>query len=466
VVAIALVGLGLWGYWYFTRDIPEEFASDVDHYKYGSIGAEREGGIPYSVWKVMPRICPDKLPRGETGYESFGFVLEPGRDRPIGWSSRILGVRRVGMSCSVCHTGTYRETPASQPRIVLGMPPSRLDLQAFTHFMLECSQDERFTVGRVWEEVRRDGEASWFHAAVQSVTVPVMRRQLKKVADELAYMGSQPKWGPGRVDDFNPVKAIVLKKPFDNTIGYVDPRPAWYLQRFASKGGNRLWFHWDGNNRDILDRDMATAVVVGAQPEHMDLSGIRRIELFLTDLPVTPYPFPVDQQLAAKGKAVFDRECASCHAPDSELLTEVVPIEEIGTDPHRLEALTPDLLHALDTMFIGGQVNHPGGYRKTNGYSRVPLDGLWACGPYLHNGSVPTLWDLLQPPEQRPKVFYRGYDVFDQEKVGFISSGPAAEAEGFRYDTSLPGNGNQGHTYGTNLSVNEKKALLEYLKSL
>ena len=95
----------------------------------------------------------------------------------------------------------------------------------------------------------------------------------------------------------------------------------------------------------------------------------------------------------------------------------------------------------------------------------MPLDGIWLRAPYLHNGSVPTLRDLLKPPEERPKVFYRGYDVYDFDNVGFVSDGPEVERLGFRYDTSKKGNGNQGHEYGTNLSQKEIDDLLEFLKT-
>ncbi|MCG8463205.1 MAG: hypothetical protein MI919_43550, partial [Holophagales bacterium] len=86
--------------------------------------------------------------------------------------------------------------------------------------------------------------------------------------------------------------------------------------------------------------------------------------------------------------------------------------------------------------------------------------------PYLHNGSVPTLWDLLQAPENRPKSFYKGYEVLDPTKVGFVHEGPQAEKVGFLLDTTVPGNGNGGHRYGTELTDEEKQDLLEYLKTL
>jgi hypothetical protein len=97
----------------------------------------------------------------------------------------------------------------------------------------------------------------------------------------------------------------------------------------------------------------------------------------------------------------------------------------------------------------------------------MPLDGLWARAPYLHNGSVPTLRDLLNAPEMRPQTFYRGDDEYDSIQVGFRSD-RSLSADGrplFLFDTTLPGNGNGGHTYGTDLDERAKVALLEYLKS-
>ncbi len=99
----------------------------------------------------------------------------------------------------------------------------------------------------------------------------------------------------------------------------------------------------------------------------------------------------------------------------------------------------------------------------------MPLDGIWLRAPYLHNGSVPTMHDLLEPVSRRPKVFYRGDDVYDPIQLGFVHT--LAERDGhrfFRFDTSIAGNGNQGHegkAYGTQLSEPDKKALIEYLKA-
>jgi cytochrome c peroxidase len=100
------------------------------------------------------------------------------------------------------------------------------------------------------------------------------------------------------------------------------------------------------------------------------------------------------------------------------------------------------------------------------GYVAAFLDGIWLKAPYLHNGSVPTLRDLVEPAATRPKVFWRGYDVFDPLKVGFVSDTPEAQRVGTRLDTAGKGGGNQGHEFGTALSAQDKDALVEYLKTL
>jgi hypothetical protein len=69
-------------------------------------------------------------------------------------------------------------------------------------------------------------------------------------------------------------------------------------------------------------------------------------------------------------------------------------------------------------------------------------------------------------PDERPAVFYRSYDVYDWTNVGFAATGPEAEAVGVRFDTTLKGNSNAGHLYGTKLSRQDRERLIEYLKTL
>jgi mono/diheme cytochrome c family protein len=99
-------------------------------------------------------------------------------------------------------------------------------------------------------------------------------------------------------------------------------------------------------------------------------------------------------------------------------------------------------------------------------YKARPLEGIWATAPYLHNGSVPTLYDLLQAPENRPVTFAMGTRAFDPKKVGYDTS-PGAPGNSFLFDTRLAGNSNKGHVYGVGaLTADQRSELLEYLKTL
>lgn len=100
-------------------------------------------------------------------------------------------------------------------------------------------------------------------------------------------------------------------------------------------------------------------------------------------------------------------------------------------------------------------------------YKARPLNGIWATAPYLHNGSVPNLYELLQPEKQRSKVFFLGSREFDAKKVGFVSTDQTPGTQVFEFDTTLKGNSNQGHTYGVHEITNQERLeLLEYLKTL
>jgi hypothetical protein len=179
------------------------------------------------------------------------------------------------------------------------------------------------------------------------------------------------------------------------------------------------------------------------------------------------FPFPVDAALAARGKQIYTQQCAECHASGGARTGRVESIEDpmLQTDRHRMEMWTQNSATAYNNYGAGHfwKLSH---FVKRNGYVNVPLEGLWLRGPYLHNGSVPTLADLLEDPAQRPKLFYRGYDLLDPEKVGFVSQGPEAQRIGFRYDTSVAGNSNGGHLWGITLSADDKRAMIEYLKTL
>ncbi|MBV9174860.1 MAG: cytochrome c, partial [Chloroflexi bacterium] len=302
------------------------------------------------------------------------------------------------------------------------------------------------------------------------VVIPRTKQALISRAIAYSWMDTRPHFLPGRVDTFNPYKqrletrlgpASGFNMATDATVGTV-ALPSLWNQR--PREGMQL--HWDGNNDSVDERNKSAALGGGATEASLDLGSLARVHDFIATLQPPPYPRDrINADLARQGEQVWYAECASCHAFDGKYVGQVTPINEIGTDRSRLDSFTPLLASRMSEFGKGRswQFSH---FRKTDGYANMPLDGVWLRAPYLHNGSVPTLRDLLNTPEQRPSAFYTGYDLYDYENVGLVTSGAEAERFGQLYETSVQGNGNYGHLYGTNLSAAEKDALLEYLKTL
>lgn len=462
IILVALVAIVAYLYWKFNPNRPVDYADINDHFKYGSIGSEPANGIPYWIFKVLPDMFPERL-QGGNGLAALGFLQEPGRDLPIGFSVRRVTVDRVGLNCAVCHTGTVRDTPESQPRIIVGMPANRLELENYIRFLTAAALDPRFTTENVMQAIEARTRLGPIEKFIYRQAIPLTREALIEQGSRLSFINTRPDWGPGRVDTFNPYKAIQFHWSMDkdDSVGTAD-YPSIWNQR--PREGMQL--HWDGNNTSVDERNKSAALGAGVTPATIDLDRLKRIEDWLLDFKTPAYPYSIDQALASKGETIYKQHCSSCHDFGSDMVGKVTPIDSIGTDPHRLNSYTYTLASNQNMLYAGYPWRFSR-FRKTNGYANMPLDGIWLRAPYLHNGSVPTLRDLLEPPDQRPKDFYRGYDVFDQKKVGFISN---ISAEGnhqyFRFDTSLKGNSNSGHVYGTTLTAEEKDALVEYMKKL
>jgi mono/diheme cytochrome c family protein len=462
VIVVVIIGavVGVIGWYKLFRKVPTYYASADEHFKYGSVGAEEPSGVPYLIWLVLPRMFPEKLP-GPGGYSSLGVAWEEGQELPIGFTKMTIGFPRVAVNCASCHTTTVRTTAKDKPMMFPGGPSSRFMPQAYLRFLFACATDPGFNPDSVLKEIDRIYKLSWLDRALyRYVVIPQFKKTVtRQQTEDYAWMNSRPDWGPGRTD-MNPFQLVVMKLPDNHTIGSTDIMAIWNQR--AHEGFLR---HSDGLNSTLIEPVLSAALAAGATRDSLDVDGLKRVNQWLLDLPSARYPYSVDPNLASHGNEVYQRTCASCHAFGGARTGKIVPIEELQTDRHRMDHWPQSAADAFNKY----AEKYPWGFhnfRSSNGYVSLPLDGVWARAPYLHNGSVPTLADLLAAVDQRPKLFWRGYDVYDQERVGFISSGAEAEASGFRYDTSVTGNSNQGHLWGSDLSAEDKKALIEFLKTL
>lgn len=467
----------------FGADTPVVYKDDLEHFKYGSLGSEHEFGVPYWIWRALPELFEDKLPPPRRGWESVGFVFENGKSLPVGMSQRrYLGFDVVWLNCAFCHAGTVRESAESEPKVYSAMPANTFDFRAFMRFLFATGEDRRFTPRDILRQIKVIREREGLddlplidRLALRFYGIYFMRERILTLRDRLDFIKEQPEWGPGRVDTFNPLKAYFNFPPDqlskEERIGTTDFPSIWNQGQRESLKMN---LHWDGNNVSLEERNRSAAMGTGITPPTGDRASLKRVADWVRDLAAPAYPFAINNDLAAQGAPIYKEYCTKCHGADGkdfrgEDVGKVVPIADIGTDRRRLDSYTYNVAVNQNMIFAGYGEERFRHFRKTFGYANSPLDGLWLRAPYLHNGSVPTLRDLLEPSDKRPKTFYRGYDVYDQKKVGFV--GDVSEEKGrkyFLYDTAEPGNSNQGHEgkrYGTELPAADKDALIEYLKT-
>jgi hypothetical protein len=307
------------------------------------------------------------------------------------------------------------------------------------------------------------------------------------------------------------------------------PEPKNYAPLTAPVRFPALWdtpyFNWvlyNGSIRQPLARNVIEALGVQAPIQHDTMLGanvVHAIEMdnviwgqrMLMDLRSPGWPESIlgrlDLKKVARGRQLYANECSDCHDPRpagtrsergacNEIRIPLFDLDTIGTDPEQAttfnkrrmsltkiqgpadianytaaEIVTKNITEQWTgqspaNAAFAGVVNcgRPNRFRAPLSYRARPLNGVWAMSPYLHNGSVPSLYDLLLPPDRRPKKFYVGDWEFDPEIVGYETKNPFPGA--FPYDTATRGNSNAGHEYGTDLSEEDRKALVEYLKTL
>jgi mono/diheme cytochrome c family protein len=356
-------------------------------------------------------------------------------------SPKSKALKGIVTDCLVCHAGRV----AGQT--IIGLPNASLDLQALFDDMLAVA-DFPFKYPMQFSHVR---------GTVDPVSVVAFLMEFRDA-------------------DLN------VRLP--SRIGYVDnvcsEPPAWWLLK---KKKTRNWT--GGVDADAVRIDMVNLLSPFNSPDHIKKQEpvFADIHAFIMSVASPKFPFPVDRQLAAAGRKTFEQTCVRCHGtygPDGKYPDKVVALETIGTDRVLADAITPTNLGYYNKSWFARELGRDGKQmhvRETGGYQAPPLDGIWATAPYLHNGSVPTVYHVLNS-RVRPKFFTRSYgtgvDDYDPVKLGLkitvLDQPPDASLPGIEkrkiYDTTLPGRRNTGHTFGDELSEPERLAVIEYLKTL
>jgi mono/diheme cytochrome c family protein len=296
--------------------------------------------------------------------------------------------------------------------------------------------------------------------------------------------------GPGRVDAFGEAR----NKVFPDFRGPLDA-PVRYPFLWPLADGLH-WYHWDGNTNSRQERNTGEALGVGVvvdpvtRESTLRFQNLVRLEELAMKLKPPVWPEAafgkIDAEKAARGARHFEKFCAKCHAGPGADGATIVPLESLKTDGQRVrnirqplgkdnvfDVLSPILKEVITKA--GGEPEgkenkwRPSTTNQPNlplGYANRPLRAVWASPPYLHNGSVPNLYQLLLPAEKRDKQFPLGHREYDPQHLGYVLQ-PARVI--FLFDTRLTGNANSGHSgpdYGTDqLGEPERWELIEFLKS-
>jgi processive rubber oxygenase RoxA-like protein len=506
IIAIVLTGYYVWTHRF---GVPESFVDPGDDFRYGSVGSDHPmalAPIPYWLMKALPEVAPpsEVIPglgagawNEQEGFAAFGLVTEaqmpktlansdaqPHLERPIGFSRRtVFGMDFIGVNCAFCHLSTYRDAPGGKLKNVLAGTGNAVNIEQFFLYMFKVlpELDAAEVMNQVKIELEKQNQSmGWFQRFIyRYIAIPIIPKILKARQNDYFDFITPGKstrlntFGPGRVDTWAAYKRLYLDPQQRNKVqGIVDFPPFWNL-----KARENMLMHWDGNIGVPVERNVVSALaVIGERLDYLDFAHIERIADFAEEL--MPPRFEdrvpktvrgIQHDLVENGERLFQSRCAVCHAPDGDRIGTVERIEDIGTDVQRHLDFSPELANGLNQL--GTDQWELRNFAPQHGYVNNLLDGIWLRAPYLHNGSVPTLRDLLKKPGDRPTIFCRGDTVIDWDNVGYVSGMSANDRDKpcgkfYLYDTAVTGNSNSGHVFGTDLDEGEKNAVIEFLKTL
>jgi len=390
-----------------------------------------------NVWKQWGvKEAPKDYDAAFRDYYGLHPAPYPNGKYPMGLreGKGLLG-KGLTTDCMVCHGG------AIMGKSYIGLPNTTFDYHAL---LQDMAATDRIPIGMPFQftTVRGTSEAGAMSVYLLSLREP----DLKLTAKPLDL---------GLRDDL------------------CEDAPAWWLL----KRKRTMYHHGGMDARSVrsLMQFMLTPLNGRASFEKEEPT-FRDIQAYLLSLEAPKYPLDIDKKLVAQGEKLFTANCAKCHGTYGDKPTypnKIIPLEEIGTDPLRYHGISKKFSDHYNASWFGDEKKGT----ETGGYQAPPLDGIWATAPYFHNGSVPTIYHVLNS-KARPTIFTRSYrtekEDYDAEKVGWKvttlekSADPKLPAIERRkvYDTRQPGRNNTGHTYGDKLTEEERRALIEYLKTL
>lgn len=394
-------------------------------------------------WDAPARAAAEKASPDERralAYKRYGLIERPDdqRHRPLQYVVSESG--EWSMNCLACHQGSL------DGRAIPGLANARYDMQSLY-------EDVRATKLRAGKPLT--------HMDIGSTMLPLGSGR----GTTNAVM-----FGVVLLNFRKPDLSLDSSRPLPTLTHHDHDAPAWwhyrrkttiYCDGFATKSHRALM-------QFLLVKQNGPAQFAAWEDDYRD------IERWLESLAPPKFEGPIDRARAARGGALFNDHCARCHGTYGEHArwpAKTVPIATVGTDPTRLNGLNvAQRKHYADSWFA-----HAGADRTATdpaGYVAPPLDGVWASAPYFHNGGVPTLAQVLDP-DARAKIWRRVDDRFDPNEVGLrhervesIPSDASAQRRREYYDSSAKGKSNAGHDFAAKLSDAERRALLEYLKTL
>ena len=462
--------------------------------------------------------------------DALGFLVQsptPANPQgfPVGFTQETdrNGTAWTGLGCAACHTGEVRYKGT---RIRIDGGQGDLDFNTFEGELLASLQATLADQAKF----ARWANAMQVSTDQQNTLREKLSELTKQLAARHAMNQVEVPYGHARLDAFGQIfNAVAVQVLGIDANRRAPDAPVSFPVLWGAPHLDVVQWNGSAPNAGPgpLLQNVTTALAVYGQLDihgkdafdsydsSIDFKHLGEIENDLYRLRSPRWPEKIfgalDTTKVSSGATIYAKECSRCHAlsdrskPDDELKAVLTPINDVGTDPRMVRnfldsesasgifegrkqgfvtgekfgprAKTIDLVvHAA----IGASLHHPiaairdaiGSYHKViraaldqnpNYYKARPLGGIWSSAPYLHNGSVPTLVELFKPPADRVAKFYVGSREFDPQNVGVVATNSTNATE---FDTSLPGNSNAGHTYGTTLSDADKLNLLEYLKSL